>query len=90
MTRPAVCVTGSTHGIGFAIAEAFARSGARLVLNSHEHDTAAVEKLGKLTECHFVHADLCTVDGARALIGQARHKLGALDTLINNAGTFTD
>lgn len=90
MVRPCVCVTGSTHGIGFAIAEAFARKGARLVINSHEDDRSALEKLSALTECHFVQADLSTVDGARSLIEQAHQALGRLDTLVNNAGTFKD
>ncbi|NOZ33515.1 MAG: SDR family oxidoreductase [Alphaproteobacteria bacterium] len=90
MPQPAVCVTGSTHGIGYAIAEAFAKNGARLVINSNEADTGAAEKLGALTECHFVRADLSTPAGARALIHEAVAKLGPLDTLVNNAGRFTD
>lgn len=90
MARLCVCVTGSTHGIGFAIAKAFAQSGARLVINSHQPNAAAVRALGELTECHFVQADLSTVEGAEYLVQQAHHKLGALDTLVNNAGTFTD
>ena len=90
MARQCVCITGSTHGIGFAIAEAFARQGARLVLNSHEPDREATEKLAKLTECHFVQADLSTAAGANRLLDAAYEKLGHLDTLINNAGTFTD
>lgn len=85
-----VCVTGSTHGIGFAIAEAFARSGARLVINSHLPDNGALAKLSALTECHFVEADLSTVEGARGLVEQATSLLGRLDTLVNNAGTFRD
>lgn len=88
--RRRVCVTGSTHGIGLAIAEAFARSGARLVINSHLPDNAALERLSALTECHFVQADLSTVDGARNLIAEAAGLLGGLDTLVNNAGTFRD
>jgi glucose 1-dehydrogenase len=90
MTRPAVCVTGSTHGIGYAIAEAFAKNGARLVINSNEPDTGAAEKLSAMTECHFVRADLSTPAGAQALIDEAVAKLGPLDTLVNNAGRFTD
>ena len=90
MDLPCVCVTGGTHGIGLAIAQAFARKGARLVINSHEADTAALALLSSLTECHFVQADLSTVTGARELIAKARDRLGRLDTLVNNAGTFRD
>jgi|TARA_B110000261_G_scaffold153903_1_gene184955 NAD(P)-dependent dehydrogenase (short-subunit alcohol dehydrogenase family) len=90
MKRRCVCITGSTHGIGFGIAKAFAKEGARLVINSHQPDTEAASYLGKLTECHFVKADLSSVDGARSLILQAHKALGRIDTLVNNAGTFTD
>jgi len=85
-----VCVTGSTHGIGYAMAEAFARAGARLVINSHLPDNGALEKLSALTECHFVQADLSSVEGARGLVDEAVRLLGRLDTLVNNAGTFRD
>lgn len=90
MALPCVCVTGGTQGIGLAIAEAFARKGARLVVNSHVPDEAALAHLSALGECHFVQADLSTVEGARTLIDRAHDKLGRIDTLVNNAGTFRD
>ncbi len=90
MPTPCVAITGSTHGIGFAIAEAFARSGARLAINSHVPDEAALAALSNLTECHFVAADMSTVEGARGFVDAAHAKLGRLDTLVNNAGTFRD
>ncbi len=85
-----VCISGSTQGIGRGIAEAFARVGARLVINSHLHDETAARELSAMTECHFVQADLSTVDGARSFVAQARERLGRLDTLVNNAGSFRD
>jgi glucose 1-dehydrogenase len=90
MAGRCVVVTGGTQGIGFAIAEAFARKGARLVINSHLPDTIAAHQLGAITECHFVEADLSTVGGARGLIEAAQEKLGRIDTLVNNAGTYRD
>lgn len=90
MALPCVCVTGGTQGIGFAIAEAFARKGARLIINSHVPDHGGLSRLSAITECHFVQADLSTVEGAEALIAAAHRKLGRLDTLVNNAGTFRD
>jgi glucose 1-dehydrogenase len=90
MDRACVCITGSTHGIGLAIADAFARSGARLVINSHLPDETAVAHLSALTECHFVQADLSAVNGARHFVDEAHARLGRLDTLVNNAGTFRD
>ena len=90
MKKQCVCITGSTHGIGYGIAEAFAHKGARLVINSHIHNTEAKKKLSEITECHFIKADLSTVEGARNFIKQSHESLGGLDTLINNAGTFLD
>lgn len=90
MTAPAVAITGSTTGIGYAIAKAFAHAGARLAINSHIADTAAVAKLSTITECHFIEADISTVAGAQGFVAKAHEKLGRLDTLVNNAGTFRD
>lgn len=90
MTKPCVCVTGSTQGIGFAIAEAFARKGARLVINSHLSDNGAKARLDALTECHFIQSDLSKPEGAQYLVEAAHRALGRLDTLVNNAGTFLD
>jgi len=90
MDRACVAITGSTQGIGYGIAEAFAQSGARLVINSNIDDEGAAAHLGTLTECHFVRADLSSVDGARGFVGEAHRRLGRLDTLVNNAGTFRD
>lgn len=91
MKGSAVCITGSTQGIGLAIATAFARAGARVVINSHlDSDRGALAPLQALTECHFVQADLSTIAGTRHLIATARDRLGRLDTLVCNAGTFRD
>ena len=90
MENQCVCITGSTHGIGYGIAEAFAKKGAKIVINSHEKDNGALDKLSQLTECYFVQSDLSTIDGNKKLIKEANIKLGKIDTLINNAGTFQD
>jgi NAD(P)-dependent dehydrogenase (short-subunit alcohol dehydrogenase family) len=90
MERACVAITGSTQGIGYGIAEAFARSGARLVINSYLADDGAADRLKALTECHFVQADLSSVAGARGFVTAAHECLGRLDTLVNNAGTFRD
>jgi len=90
MNNHCVCISGSTHGIGYGIAEAFAKKGARIVINSHLDDTGALEKLKSLTECHFVKSDLSTIEGAEYFVNKSHELLGNLDTLINNAGTFLD
>ena len=91
MTHSRVCVTGSTQGIGLGIAMAFARSGARLVINAHlPDDGGALAALSALTEAHYVQADLSTATGARSLIAAACDRLGGLDVLVCNAGIFRD
>lgn len=91
MSAPAVAISGSTTGIGHAIAEAFVRSGARVVINSHlADDQGAIARLSALGECHFIQADLSTVAGARGFVEAAHARLGRLDTLVNNAGSYFD
>ena len=90
MKDQCVCISGSTHGIGYGIAKAFAKKGARIVINSHLDDNGALKKLNEITECHYVKADLSTVQGAEYFVNKSFELLGNLDTLINNAGTFLD
>ncbi|KFL32729.1 short-chain dehydrogenase [Devosia riboflavina] len=93
MDRRTVCITGSTHGIGLGIAKAFAADGHRLILNSHirdHHAEAAIGELSALTDVRFVQTDLSKAGGAERLIEEAHAQWGALDTLVNNAGTFLD
>ena len=90
MNNHCVCISGSTQGIGYGIAEAFAKKGARIVINSHLDDNGALKKLSNITECHYVKSDLSTVQGAEYFVNKSFELLGNLDTLINNAGTFVD
>lgn len=74
-------VTGSTSGIGLAIARALAAEGAEVVLNGfgEEHEIAALcEEL----RARHVGADLTTRGGCDALMDEA----GPVDILVNNAG----
>lgn len=83
-------VTGSSRGIGRAIAIRFAREGADVVINySRDADSAAevlqnVEKLGR--KGLGVQADMSRVDDARRLVSQAQAHFGRIDVLVNNAG----
>src|SRR5690349_1684760 len=80
-------VTGSTAGIGFAIAEALAREGAVVVVNgrSEARVREATQALGKKgAEVHGLAADLGTAEGVEAAI--AAHP--DLDVLVNNLGIY--
>ena len=89
MKDQCVCISGSTHGIGYGIAEAFAKKGARIVINSHLDDNGALEKLSKLTECHYVKSDLSTVQGAEYFVNKSFKLLGNLDTLFRSKMMFS-
>jgi NAD(P)-dependent dehydrogenase (short-subunit alcohol dehydrogenase family) len=77
-------VTGSTQGIGLAIAEGLANSGARVAVNGRtaERVDEAVAKLSG--EVVGVAADVSTADGADELLRQ----LPDVDILVNNLGIF--
>lgn len=62
-----------------------------MVINAHtESDGGALRGLAGQGEHHYVRADLSTGQGARDLIAVAQERLGGLDTLICNAGSFFD
>jgi len=79
-----VLVTGSTQGIGLAIAEALAGSGARVAVNGRtaQRVEEAVAKLGG--DVVGVAVDVTTEEGAAQLL----HELSAVDILVNNLGIF--
>lgn len=78
-------VTGSTQGIGLAIARRLAEAGADVVINgrNEERVSQAVASLSGLT-VQGVAADVTTAEGAQALVDAA----GAVDILVNNLGVF--
>ncbi|MGB7284393.1 MAG: SDR family NAD(P)-dependent oxidoreductase [Candidatus Acidiferrum sp.] len=82
-------VSGSTAGIGFAIASALAEEGASVVVNGRTEArvNAALEKIRKLhngAHLQGVAADLGTVSGVQAFVKQVPQA----DILINNLGIF--
>lgn len=82
-------VTGSTQGIGRAIAQALAAEGARVIVNGRREATvhATAEALSKTSEAHGIVADLATAAGAQKLISEAA-RIGEVDILVNNVGYF--
>jgi len=89
LTGKNAIISGSTAGIGFAIARELAREGVRVVLNgrSPQRVEAAVARLRTqvpTAEVSGVAADLSTAEGCRALIEACPQT----DILVNNLGIF--
>ena len=83
-------VTGSSLGIGRAIAVAFAREGASVVVNYRSHPEegqAAVDEIEKGGgRAISVQADVSEAEGVQNLIRQTVKEFGRLDVMVNNAG----
>ena len=90
-TRNAALVTGSTSGIGLAIATAFAKSGMDVMLNGLG-DAGEIEKIRSGLEKEagvrilFDGADLTKPEGCVELVQNAEKAFGQLDVMVNNAG----
>ena len=81
-------VTGSTGGIGRAIAEAFAREGARVVVNGRRGDVAEEVAAGIRSsggEAVAVEGDVSSKESADAIVGAAIAQWGRIDIVVNNA-----
>ncbi len=91
LTGKTAIVTGSTSGIGLAIAGALAAKGCNIVVNSYSDDAEDHALAAKLSEMHgidavYIKADMADGNEARALIDKTVKRFAALDILINNAG----
>jgi len=83
---PVALVTGSTSGIGAAIARRLAREGYAVVLHSRQSAEAGRALAAELGSAVYVQADLA-VDADRVrLVREAVAAWGRLDVLVNNAG----
>ncbi|WGS54116.1 SDR family oxidoreductase [Paraburkholderia sp. D15] len=84
--RPVALVTGSTSGIGAAVARRLARDGFSVVVHSRSSAQAGLALAAELDSAVYVQADLAD-DAARVkLIDDAIAAWGRLDVLVNNAG----
>jgi 3-hydroxybutyrate dehydrogenase len=81
-------ITGGTRGIGRAIAEAFVRDGASVVINGRDvaKGQRALDEMAAGDRVHFVPGDACVKEDCEGLIDATVARYGRLDILVNNAG----
>jgi 3-oxoacyl-[acyl-carrier protein] reductase len=81
----ACIVTGATRGIGLATATRLCDEGARVLLVARDEDdgAAVAARLG----AEFVAADVTRAEDADHIVAACAERFGALDVLVNNAGT---
>jgi NAD(P)-dependent dehydrogenase (short-subunit alcohol dehydrogenase family) len=89
LTGKRALVTGSTKGIGLAIATALAREGARVIVNGRSEASVAaalseVRSAAPGAEAEGFAGDLSTAEAAESLV----RKFPAVDVLVNNLGIF--
>lgn len=94
LTGRVAVVTGSSRGIGRAIALKLASLGAKVVVNYNSSEKAAQEVVEQIKaeggEAIPVHADVKSAEQAKALIDAAQDSFGHLDILVNNVGVTRD
>jgi len=81
-------VTGASHGIGKAIALAYAREGADVAITYRDREEGALDTARQITElgrqAHVIQAEMTALDAN--VVDQAIAALGGLEILVNNAG----
>ncbi len=87
-------VTGSSRGIGAAIAKTLAQLGAKVVIN-HRNSAAGAEEVRQAIvdaggKALIIQADVSQSTDAKRLVKETLNAFGRLDILVNNAGTTRD
>ncbi len=100
MSKPTALVTGSSRGIGKAIALQLARNGFKVAVNYYnkgdeaQNKEQAQEVLNEIEatggEGIILGADVSTPEGAAELVEKTVESLGRIDILVNNAGINKD
>jgi NAD(P)-dependent dehydrogenase (short-subunit alcohol dehydrogenase family) len=87
-----VLITGATHGIGLAGAEALARRGANVAIVARD-DVRAADAVRRIegaggSKVDVLHADLFSQASVRSLAREALERYPSIEVLINNAGAM--
>jgi NAD(P)-dependent dehydrogenase (short-subunit alcohol dehydrogenase family) len=87
-TKPVVVITGSSAGLGRAIAHAFAKRGAQVGLiarNPEALEAARQECMERGGNAHWVSADVSDADAVERAAAEIEERLGPIDIWVNNA-----
>ena len=91
-TNRVVLVTGASHGIGAAVAHAFALSGARVVVHYRSNKDAATGLVERIVaagnQAIACQANLDQENDVERMFSAATRAFGVVDILINNAGSY--
>ncbi|HWK70277.1 MAG TPA: SDR family oxidoreductase [Burkholderiaceae bacterium] len=82
-------ITGSTQGLGLAIAQAYAASGARVIINGRHGDRVQAAVDGLTVEGHAVHPFVCDIGdlaGQAAAFQALCERTGTPDIVVHNVG----
>jgi 3-oxoacyl-[acyl-carrier protein] reductase len=88
-------VTGSSRGIGRAVAEALAAAGSDVIINARQDSAPLRELAAEIARnhnvrCEAIAADIGNVEQVNALFQQTFKLFRRLDTLVNNAGVLRE
>ncbi|MFD8578881.1 SDR family NAD(P)-dependent oxidoreductase [Streptomyces virginiae] len=84
--KPVALVTGSSSGIGAAVARRLSDEGMVVVVNAARSADAGRRLAESLPDARFVQADISDEEQVRRLLDEVAGEYGALDLLVNNAG----
>ena len=88
-------ITGSSRGIGKGIAIAFAKEGAKILINYLSQEDAARKTMNEIAdkyhaEAEIVRADVSKEEQVTEMVRNTLKRFGSVDILINNAGSHRD
>jgi Dehydrogenases with different specificities (related to short-chain alcohol dehydrogenases) len=90
MNKKTVLITGSSRGIGKAIAVKFAKKGYHVIINCAHNEEALLKAKSEIesyqVSCHAYLGDMGSFESAKELFQQIKKLYGSIDVLVNNAG----
>lgn len=90
LTGKTAVVTGSSRGVGRAVALAYGKAGANVVVNYSSSEGPAKEVVKEIenagSKAVAVKADVSVAEEAQALVNAGHEHFGSVDILVNNAG----